>query len=1041
MDFTARRLSIHKYYGLSEAEIETALAKAEVRDNGHLRACEELAQRICQSTRLQTEKPSPLQRLLQEFDLSTQEGVALLALAEALLRIPDTKVATRLIADRIRPIDWSAHIHAHQSVLINTSSALLLLSKAVLQDSSTEEHDLHRMLRKLGEPIIHRAMKRSIESIGKHFVLAQDLDQACSLIQSAKDIDRFSIDMLGEAAVCDADAQQYFQRYRAAIENIANTGLQGRSSISVKLSALHPRLEAKRHRFCVPELLNRLTPLIELAATHGITITIDAEEAVRLDLTLDALTQVLTTTEPHAFPPVGLAVQAYSPRAIHTLQYLLEVAQSSDRQIPVRLVKGAYWDTEIKQAQIDGLKHYPVFTYKQQTDANYLLCADFLLTHRRHLFPQFATHNSITIADILLRHPPDGSYEFQRLQGMGENTYKAFREQYPDLPVRIYAPVGAHHELLPYLIRRMLENGANNAFVRQSQAPDTDFASLCRHPLRNDPEHKPATDQVQPAVPLPEQLYTPFRRNSLGLNLGDPNETAALQAKISELSERFWECTEIFHDKHDLGELVDCSGPCDPKPIGRCYRDSPNDVQQKLKLAYSAQDTWQSRAPEERAQVLESFAGQLHKHRMECISLLVREAGKTLVDACNEVREAIDFAHYYAQQAREKLTQATRLPGPSGEENHLRWRARGVFLCISPWNFPLAIFSGQISAALVSGNTVLAKPASSTPLIASFTCQLFHQAGLPQQALQLICGDGAKLCAPLCESPMLAGITFTGSTATAHALHQYLGKRNHDLIPLIAETGGQNAMLVDSSCLPEQVVRDVITSAFHSAGQRCSALRVLYLQDEIYDRVVALLCQACDEERIGDPSDLATDIGPLISHGAHTELENHIVSMRAQGRLIHQSPLPEKLATLPFMPPTIIQLDSISELKQEHFGPILHLIRFDYAQTNAVIDDINRSGYGLTFGIHSRNEVWAKQIAQRIKAGNVYINRNMVGAIVASQPFGGRGLSGTGPKAGGPHYLDAFMTEQSLCNNLSAIGGNVELITQAEDGRNRQAPD
>jgi len=1013
---------IDQHYCTNEDTLISALRTAIPRTQKEIQSITSFAKEISLQALQQQNTGDNLQALLQEYQLSSDEGLALMALTEALLRIPDQSVASRLIADRTRPLNWQGHLHSNSPFMVNTSTLMLMLTGKMLISSPEchKESNTHRLLRRISQPLIHAAMKKVIAKISEQFVFSETIKEALTKItQCDTACDYFSLDMLGESALSQIDANNFYQKYHVALAEINRHQLQRKVSISIKLSALHPRYEYRHKSDCVKALIQTLTPLMKKANEHNIDLTIDAEEADRQTLGLNVFHGLFTLPSCGKSTHIGLAVQAYSSRALPILKYLKHLAECSGRKISVRLVKGAYWDSEIKQAQVDGLAYYPVFTQKHHTELSYLACADFMLNNRHCFYPQFATHNAVTICDILNQAEPDSSYEFQRLHGMGEQIYNAFRGHYPNLKVRVYGPVGQHKELLPYLVRRVLENGANNAFLKQLLEPNAQIDQLCQHPVLIKKENQDLL--------LPEEIYLSIRRNSQGINLANEAKQDQLRTKLETLKAHIWQSHNVQPSQNNL---IDIFSPYDGHLVGTCHIIGNMRALEQLDEAHTYFTTWRKVKASERSGLLLNYAKLLQDHQVELVSLLIRESGKTIPDALNEVRETIDFAYYYAQNGLSLFAESITLPSVTGEQNTLELRGRGVFLCISPWNFPLAIFSGQICAALMAGNTVIAKPAEQSALIARFAIDLLHQAGLPKQALHFTPGKGRQIGPELCVRSKLAGVAFTGSTQTAHSISQTLTQRTHNIIPFIAETGGQNVMIVDSSALPEQVVKDVIQSAFYSAGQRCSALRVLYLQQDTAHTIISLLKGAMAELSFGDPDSLDTDIGPVISTQAKQKLEQHIDEMKSHHKLIFACELNPETNTKNLVPPHVFEINRIGDLEEEHFGPVLHVITYDHKNTKHIIEEINQCGYGLTCGIHSRNEVWAKYIADELNIGNIYINRNMVGAIVGSQPFGGQGLSGTGPKAGGPHYLQRFTTETCISNNIAAIGGNIELITK-----------
>lgn len=987
-----------------------------------------------------------LDAFLQQYSLSTQEGIILMCLAEALLRIPDRHTQDALIKDKLSGADWAPHFRQSDSALVNAATWGLMFTGKVLQlDDNIDGHPaslLNRMVNRLSEPVVRSSMLAAMKIMGKQFVLGRDIKEA--LKASRKDRDQgyaHSYDMLGEAALSAADADHYYQAYADAISALGEIKLNNdavpRPSISIKLSALHPRYEEANRERVLSELFSTVLKLLEQARALNVYVTIDAEEMDRLELSLDLFAQLYHHPVNQGWGGLGLVVQAYSKRALPVLMWLAALAREQGDIIPLRLVKGAYWDSEIKHSQQAGLEAYPVFTRKAATDVSYLVCARYLLSAacQGALYPQFATHNAHTVVIIqamAAEHTVAGIpiFEFQRLHGMGEELYHTVLAEDPQLNCRIYAPVGAHKDLLPYLVRRLLENGANSSFVHQLLDPKTPIDSLIQHPLDRLAEVESLANNL---IPLPLAIFSD-RINSRGLNLNIGSQRAPLFQALAQLANKQWQATPLLFKQSSAPlTLQPVLSPQDnQQTVGQIVMASPAQATQAVTSAQAAFVAWRNRPVNDRAQMLERLADLLEAHSVEFISLCTREAGKLLQDGIDEVREAVDFCRYYANEGRRLMTPLL-LPGYTGERNTLQTQGRGVFICISPWNFPLAIFIGQVSAALVTGNTVVAKPAAQTCLTAHLATQLAHQAGIPKDVLQLVLGDGASIGQALIADPRIAGACFTGSTATAQHINRTLAQRSGAIIPFIAETGGQNAMIVDSSALPEQVVRDVVRAAFQSAGQRCSALRVLYIQTDISQRVLTLLSGAMAELKVGDPALWSTDVGPVIDAQAHTKLAQHLQQMQAAGKvMIAQTPLSTSGDHGYYIQPSALTIDSLKELHEEHFGPILHVIPFKAAELEQVIDDINNSGYGLTLGIHSRNERFAQYIASRANVGNIYINRDQIGAMVGVQPFGGQGMSGTGPKAGGPHYLTRFITEKTITNNTTAIGGNAGLLSLGE---------
>ena len=963
----------------------------------------ERARRLVAGCRRRASERSILDLFLQEFGLSNEEGVALLCISEALLRIPDDATAEALIAEKLASGDWASHLGRSESLFLNASTWALMLTGGVIGLGEDVRGDVRgwigRLAGRLGESAARAAMAAAVRILASEFVRGRTIEEA--LQRSAGE--PASYDMLGEGARTFADAAHYAAAYRHAISAVAaaNRATSApRSGVSIKLSALHPRYEPLQRRRVLKELGDTLLSLAQEAAAADVPLTIDAEEAERLELSLALFERLANAPELHSWPGLGLAVQAYSLRAPAVIDWL----ESLGRPVIVRLVKGAYWDTEIKRAQVEGLASYPVYTRKACTDVAYLACAARLL-RTANLRPQFATHNAHTVAAVLeLASNSRGGensgadFEFQRLHGMGELLYDELRRQgeigAPGRPLlRVYAPVGAHKDLLAYLVRRLLENGANSSFVNRFLDDAVPLAEVVRDPIVK----ALASDGApHPHIPLPTDLFAPERRNSTGLDIGDREAVDALVEAAAQ----------------DETSLV---------------RPQNRGVDVLVAAAQAAFPAWEEMPAKGRRTVLARVADRLEQHRSRFVALLAKEAGKTLRDAVAEVREAADFCRYYGAECERLFAAPAPLPGPTGESNTLGLHGRGVFACVSPWNFPLAIFTGQIAAALATGNTVVAAPAPQTPTIAATLVELMYASGVPRDAVALAFG-GPAAGAALVAHPAIAGVAFTGSTATAKRIERALAAKDGAIVPFIAETGGQNAMIVDSTALLEQVVDDVVASVFRSAGQRCSALRVLYAQGEIADPLLRMLQGAMDTLIVGDPAEPATDVGPVIDEAAQQRLLAHIDAMRANVR--HQHMVPKALAQgrWHFCPPTLIEIDSIAQLDAEHFGPILHFARFQAADLPAVLADIRDAGYGLTLGIHSRMHRRAEDVMAIVKAGNTYVNRDIVGAMVGVQPFGGEGLSGTGPKAGGPHYLPRFAVERCVTWNTAATGGNAELL-------------
>ncbi|MFN3864103.1 MAG: bifunctional proline dehydrogenase/L-glutamate gamma-semialdehyde dehydrogenase PutA [Erythrobacter sp.] len=983
-------------------------------------------------------KASGIDAFLQQYGLDTEEGIALMCLAEALLRVPDAATADALIKDKIGSIDWGEHLGESASTFVNAATFSLMLTGEVLDPPDARQRGmgsvLKRAINRLGEPVIRTATAQAMKILGGQFVFGRTIDEALKRAapERARGITH-SFDMLGEAAMTFADAEKYRQAYEAALNRLAQeagAGVAGSPGISVKLSALHPQYNF----FHAAEAMAAMVPVIRDLAVKArdadIHFTIDAEEAERLELSLDIIEQLVADDDLFRRPDgsrwegFGLAVQAYQKRGIWVCDWIAKLARRHGRKLFVRLVKGAYWDSEVKLAQVGGYSDYPVFTRKVATDVSYLACAARLFAHSDVIRPAFATHNAYTIGAIkqLSAGKP---FEFQRLHGMGEEVYDALHalEGNQRTPVRIYAPVGGHKELLAYLVRRLLENGANTSFVNRLGDAGIPAEELVGDPVA---ELAALSPRRNPAIPRPTDIFG-ARENSAGVDLSDPLVRAPLLARLKGLQGKLWQAEPTFALAKAAPGTTVTSPHNRSQTVGTVRAATPAEVEQAFTRAAQIQPGWDALGGEARALLLEEAARLFEAHTPEFLSLCQREAGKTLLDSVLELREAVDFLRYYAAEARRQFVAPIVLPGPTGEENSLSLHGRGVFVAIAPWNFPLAIFIGMASAALAAGNAVLAKPAPQTPLIAALAIRLCHQAGIPPEALQLVPG-GAEVGKALTADPRLAGVVFTGSTATARAINRALASRDGPIATLIAETGGQNAMIVDSSALPEQVVRDVMASAFQSAGQRCSALRVLYLQEDVADTMLEMIRGAFAALVVGDPADLATDVGPVIDEAARARLEAHIADCQSKGYPITRLPLPAACAGGCFVAPTIIEVPSIRALDDEHFGPILHVARFGAGELAQVVADINATGFGLTLGLHSRIAETRRFVQAHARVGNFYVNRNQIGAVVESQPFGGEGLSGTGPKAGGPHYLARFATERVMTIDTTAAGGNASLL-------------
>ncbi|MHB8447927.1 MAG: bifunctional proline dehydrogenase/L-glutamate gamma-semialdehyde dehydrogenase PutA [Rudaea sp.] len=991
---------------------------------------------------------SAVESFMRQYDLSSEEGVLLMCVAEALLRIPDKDTADKLIADKLGEADWEKHLGKSDSVLVNAGTwGLMLTGKFIALGEDTRRNfagALRRLVGRSGEPVIRLAVRQAMRIMGRQFVMGRNIKEALERSTDAENRPyRHSYDMLGEAALTRPDAERYMQAYRDAIAALGAHGpdlkqngadVLDAPSISIKLSALHPRYEVAKRARVHAELTPKLLELAQLAKKNGIGLTVDAEEADRLELSLEIIAAVHADASLAGWDGYGLAVQAYLRRAPFVIDWLAEQARKAGRRFCVRLVKGAYWDSEVKRAQEGGHAGYPVYTRKPNTDVSYLACARKLFEYGDAFYPAFATHNAHTIAAI--HHMARGRpFEFQRLHGMGTDLYaEVMGPKNLDVPCRVYAPVGSHEDLLPYLVRRLLENGANTSFVNRIVDESLPISELVADPVeivRANP-CKP-----HPRIPQPIDLYTSAessqqRKNSMGVNFGNDNELRKLAQDVANVPTS-WAATPLVPGAKFAEALQDVTNPADRREkIGTKQQSDQATIERALTNAHAAQPAWDALPAASRAKILEHAANLLEARRAQFVALCVREAGKTLPAAISEVREAADMCRYYAAMARKLMGKPDALTGPTGESNQLSLHGRGVFVCISPWNFPLAIFTGQVAAALAAGNAVIAKPADQTVLIGHAAVKLLHEAGVPEAVLQFVPGKGSMIGNTLLTKPEVAGVCMTGSTETAWTINRTLAARNAQIAALIAETGGQNALIADSSALPEQLVKDAIASAFDSAGQRCSAARVLFVQDDIADKVIAMLAGAMDELKVGDPALLSTDVGPVIDEPSRKGLADHAARMDVEAKLIKEVKLGPDCANGTFLAPRAYELKSLSQLTHEVFGPILHVIRWKANELDKVIDAINATGFGLTLGIHSRIDSTIAHISQRAKVGNCYVNRNQIGAVVGVQPFGGEGLSGTGPKAGGPHYLLRFVTERTLTINTTAAGGNASLLTLGE---------
>jgi len=997
----ALRHAIRAHWVADEADLVAELAAKTGLGGDQRAAITEDAAQLVRLVRAETE-PSLMESFLAEYGLSTEEGVGLMCLAEALLRVPDAETVDELISDKIEPGNWEVHRGHSSSSMVNAATWALMLTGKVLDDDATwPTTALRGLIRRVGEPVVRTAVGRAMRLMGEQFVLGETMDAA---LQNARRYEAmgytYSYDMLGEAARTDADAERYRQAYERAIEKAGAKALSDvRSSpgVSIKLSALSPRYEGAQRARVMARLVPVVTDLARLAAGHGIGLNIDAEEANRLDVSLDVIEAVVADPSLAGWDGFGIVVQAYGRRALPVIDWIAALAEAHDRRLMVRLVKGAYWDTEIKSAQVLGLPGFPVFTEKSHTDVSYLACAHRLLTARQRIYGQFATHNAHTVAAIRAMADDPGDYEFQRLHGMGEALHEIVRDRY-GTRCRIYAPVGAHEDLLAYLVRRLLENGANSSFVNQIVDEDIPAAVIAHDPVELALQE--GAPRPHANIKNPDTLFQPERANSQGYDINEP-------ASISDLIDQRdpWRTHRWTAPHNAEGPAFGATAggaaaasrtvynPAAPDDcVGMVFDASPEMAQQAVTAGLGAFPAWQDRGAKARAAILRDVAAHYEANTAELCALCAREAGKTLSDAIAEIREAVDFLYYYAGEAERLETAGAH-------------QARGVFVCISPWNFPLAIFTGQIAAALAAGNAVVAKPAEQSPLIAARAVAFMHDAGVPRDIVQLIPGDGATVGAALAGDPRIAGVCFTGSTQVARQINRSLVANAGPEAVLIAETGGLNAMIVDSTALPEQAVRDIVVSAFQSAGQRCSALRILYIQEDVAERLMTMLMGAMETLVLGNPWLLSTDIGPVIDENAQSELSAYCEAAENEGRLVKRVDGPD---TGTFFGPTIVKVGGIADLPREIFGPVLHVATFKADEIDTVISHINARGYGLTFALHTRIDDRVDQVVGRINVGNAYINRNQIGAIVGSQPFGGEGLSGTGPKAGGPHYVARF---------------------------------
>ncbi len=1009
------RTALRRLHRAPEPNVLAPLVHAATLPPDQAAAVQTRARSLVRAARAAYKPGADVTDFLKEYGLGTAEGVALLCLAEALLRIPDAATADALIEDRIGGGDWQHHVGRGESLAVNASAWAFMLTGRVLTVEEAQHGiaaAIARMIRRMGEPVIRTALRRGMRVLARQFVMGRTIDEALARANTTEGRRwRYSFDMLGEAAKTQADAERYLRSYTDAIGAIGRAAA-GRApadapQISVKLSALHPRYEDLQQARCVPALITALETLALAAKQHAIGLTVDAEEADRLELSLDIVGAVMADARLAGWDGLGLAVQAYQKRASAVLDWVAALGRRTAHRIPVRLVKGAYWDTEIKLAQVQGHADYPVFTRKAATDVSWLANARRMLAAGDAIDPAFATHNAHSLAFVLAT-AVGAKFEMQRLHGMGEALYDGVVG--PACPVRVYAPVGTHEDLLAYLVRRLLENGANTSFVHRLVD-----ASVPEDAIIDDPVARVRSVGLtpNPRIPLPRDLY-PDRRNSAGVDLADRDEVAALVNDIAGSV-----------PKLPLSDAREIRSPADRRIlVGHVTDATPADIDSAMQRLHAGWREWDATGGAHRATVLERAADLIESARTELLALLAREAGKTLADGIAEIREAADFCRWYAARAREQFAGPRELPGPTGERNTWELGGRGVFAAISPWNFPLSIFIGQVTAALAAGNAVAAKPAEQTPLIAERAVALLRQAGVPDTVLALLQGDGSVGQA-LVADPRIAGVALTGGTDTAQSIARSLAQRGGPLVPFIAETGGINAMIVDSSALPEQMVTDVLAGAFGAAGQRCSALRLLCLQEDTADLVLHMLQGAAEALVIGDPLDPATDVGPVIDAAARDALQR---ASNGLGTALFELKLPPGTGHGTFFAPRAFVLDGAGDLQAEIFGPVLCIVRYAADRLDALLESIEAIGYGLTLGIHTRIESTQRRITQRLRIGNTYINRNQVGAVVGVQPFGGRGLSGTGPKAGGPITLYRFAEERVVSVNTAAGGGNAALL-------------
>ncbi|WP_420546933.1 bifunctional proline dehydrogenase/L-glutamate gamma-semialdehyde dehydrogenase PutA [Curvivirga sp.] len=1038
---TNLRQAIRDAYSMDEEKcvaerLQQAELSSDMKDRIYDRAL-----KLVSKVRKERVKSSGIDAFMHEYELSSEEGVILMCLAEALLRIPDKETADALISDKIGGANWEAHLGKSESSFVNASTWALMLTGRVVQMEESGKGGwasvLKKMVHRSGEPVIRQAVVQAMKILGKQFVMGRNIGEA---LKRAKEMEkkgyRYSYDMLGEAARTMKDAERYYEEYQNAIHAIGKEangrGVINSPGVSVKLSALHPRYEFAKTDRVMAEMVPKIAHLCKLAADYDIGLCIDAEEADRLDISLDILEAICQETSIEKWQGLGLAIQAYQKRCVPLVDFLTDLGRRYNRRFMVRLVKGAYWDTEIKLAQEQGLDGYPVFTQKANTDVSYLACAKKLLAAPDAFYPCFATHNAHSLSAIM-EIAGSTEFEYQCLHGMGDALYDqvvGFADKEGDAhgrPVRVYAPVGSHEDLLAYLVRRLLENGANSSFVNRIVDETAPISDIIADPIRKVAD---MPIKAHPKIALPKDMFGDERKNSEGLDIRHPDVISKTSEEMVLAQKEDWFAGPLIGGKDQEGMSQPVLNPANRKEIvGTVQFASASMATRALERALRAQPAWDLTNAVERGRVLNKAADLFEDNGNKLMAIIMKEAGKTLQDAIAELREAVDFLRYYAERAAAEFAEPLQLPGPTGEDNQISLHGRGVFLCISPWNFPLAIFAGQVTAALAAGNAVIAKPAEQTSIIAYEAVKLLLKAGVPGDVLHLLPGEGPTIGTPLLTDPRLGGVAFTGSTETSRLINRMLADRNGPIIPLIAETGGQNAMIVDSSALPEQVTRDVLMSAFQSAGQRCSALRILCVQEDIADKQIEMIKGAMEELSLGDPSILETDIGPVIDDEARKGLMDHVARMKKEAKTLGALDLPKECQDGTFVAPHMFEINSIDQLEKEVFGPILHIVRYKADQLDEVIDAVNATGFGLTLAIHSRIEARIEYIKSRLHVGNTYVNRNQIGAIVGVQPFGGEGLSGTGPKAGGPRYLYRFAAERTVSTDTTAAGGNASLMS------------